>query len=210
MAVPVDAIRSIHNAFRKDMAQIDAAIMEMARGERRSSAIFKRFQFFTEVLDWHAKGEEEGVFPALERVAPDVTWAYERDHRGLDEASEDLGRFCEARDILQTARASAALHFHLKIHLAKEDAHLYRLFSERIPLPEQKGALEIMAAHVPRERFLEAVAWWLPLVGLEDKENIIRIWQMVLPPPVYADVRDVIQKVTGSDWIELTRRIPEL
>lgn len=210
MVVPVDGIRSVHNAFRKDMAQIDNAALDLARGKRDSSATFKRFRFFNEVLEWHAKGEEAGIFPALEKVAPDVAWAYEQDHRGLDEACENLIRSSSASDYLETARASAALHFHLKIHLAKEDAHLYRILAERIPLPEQMKAMGIMSGHVPQDRFLDLVAWWLPLVGLEDRENIIRIWQMVLPPPFFAKVREVVQKVTGSDWIELTRRIPGL
>jgi hemerythrin-like domain-containing protein len=210
MVVPVDAIRSIHNAFRKDMAQIDAAALEMARGNASAGTVLERLPFFNEVLDWHAKGEEAGVFPALEKVAPDVAWAYERDHRGLDEAYKDMNRAYTDRDLLQTARASAAFRFHLKIHLAKEDAQLYRIFAERIPLPEQKKALGIMSASVPQERFLEMVEWWISMVGQTDRENIIRIWQMVLPPPFFAEVREVIQRVAGSDWIELTRRIPGL
>jgi hemerythrin-like domain-containing protein len=210
MVVPVDGIRSIHNAFRKDMAQIDTAALDLARGKESALDTFQRFQFFKEVLDWHAKGEESGIFPALEKVAPDVAWAYERDHRGLDEASENLVRSSSAGDYLETARVSAALHFHLKIHLAKEDAHLYRIFAERLSIPEQIKAMGTMSSHVPQDRFLELVAWWMPLVGLEDRENIIRIWQMVLPPPVFDKVRGVVQNVTGGDWIELTRRIPGL
>jgi hypothetical protein len=210
MVVPVDGIRSVHNAFRKDMAQIDMTAVEWARGKGDVSGLSQRIRFFNEVLDWHAKGEEVGIFPALEKVAPDVAWAYERDHRGLDELGENLTRYRSAGDHLETARASAALHFHLKIHLAKEDAHLYRIFAERIPLPEQNKAMGIMSSKVPPDRFLELVAWWLPLVGLDDRENIIRIWQMVLPPSLFTDVRGVVEKVTGSDWVELTRRIPSL
>jgi hypothetical protein len=210
MVVPLDAIRSIHNALRKDMAHIDAAALDLARGNSSASTVLERYRFLNEVLDWHAKGEEAGVFPVLEMVAPDVAWPYERDHRGLDEAYATLNRSYTDMDLLQTARASAALRFHLRIHLAKEDAHLYRIFAERIPLTEQKKALGIMTRSVPRERFLELVGWWIPLVGQGDRENIIRIWQMSLPPPVFAEVREVIQNVAGSDWIELTRRIPGL
>jgi hypothetical protein len=36
------------------------------------------------------------------------------------------------------------------------------------------------------------------------------IWQMVMPPPVFSNVRQLIQKAVGSDWVELTRRIPSL
>ena len=210
MVVPVDGIRSIHNAFRKDMALIDTAVLDLARGKRDASDTFERFRFFQEILDWHAKGEEAGIFPALETVAPDVAWAYERDHRGLDEAGENLVQSGSAGDYLEAARSSAALRFHLKIHLAKEDAHLYRIFAERVPLSDQMKAMGVMSSHVPQDRFLDLVAWWMPLVNLNDRENIIRIWQMVLPPPVFGNVREVVHNVTGADWIELTRRIPGL
>ena len=210
MVVPVDGIRSIHNAFRKDMAQIDTAALDLARGKESALDTFTRFQFFREVLDWHAKGEEAGGFPALEKVAPDVAWAYERDHRGLDEAAEKWVQSSSAGDYLEAARASAALRFHLKIHLAKEDAHLYRIFAERLPVPEQMKAMGIMSGKVPQDRFLDVVAWWMPLVGLNDRENIIRIWQMVLPAPVFGKVREVVQHTTGDDWIELTRKITGL
>ena len=53
-------------------------------------------------------------------------------------------------------------------------------------------------------------AWMFPLVGDDDRENMTRIWQMVLPAPVFAGVKQLIQQAIGDDWAELTRRIPEL
>jgi hypothetical protein len=37
-----------------------------------------------------------------------------------------------------------------------------------------------------------------------------RIWQMVMPAPTFAGVKELIKKAIGSDWTELTRRIPTL
>ena len=81
---PIDAVVAIHNAFRADMAAIDAAALAAARGTPGLEATVERFRFFNEVLEWHAHGEELAVFPALEEVAPLVAEAYEMDHRGLD------------------------------------------------------------------------------------------------------------------------------
>lgn len=149
MVEPVDAIRAIHNAFRKDIALIDAAALDVARGKQSQTATLERFRFFNEVLDWHAKGEEAGIFPALEKVAPLLAWAYVKDHRGLDQASDELNRSYAARDPLQTARATAVIRFHLTMHLDKEDTHLYRIFAERIPFPEQKKAMDTYGQHRP-------------------------------------------------------------
>jgi hypothetical protein len=33
---------------------------------------------------------------------------------------------------------------------------------------------------------------------------------MVMPPPVFAGAKQLIQKAIGNDWVELTRRIPTL
>ena len=210
MAGPLDAITAIHNAFRRDMKGIDAAALDSARGKSGVALTVERFQFFNEVLVWHAHGEELAIFPALEAVAPLVAEAYERDHRGLDAAFDALSAAVSERDALETARASSAFKFHLDMHLGKEDAHLYRLMRERVPMPDQGKAVGVMASTVPQDRFPELVAWMFPLLGHDDRENMTRIWLMVMPPPVFARARQLIQQAIGNDWAELTRRIPEL
>jgi hypothetical protein len=210
MAEPVDAIRAIHHAFRNDLMHIDTAALESARGKEGLAGTIERFRFFNEILVWHAHGEEIAIFPAVEKVAPLVAEAYEKDHRGLDAAFDALNRAYAARDMLETARATAAFRFHLGIHLDKEDSHLYRIFRERIPMPDQGKAVGIMSSKIPPERFPEVVAWLFPLIGHDDRENMTRIWQMVMPPPAFAGVKELIRKSVGSDWAELSRRIPSL
>jgi len=210
MAEPVDAIRAIHNAFRSDMKQIDAAALDTAKGTRGLDPVIERFRFFNEILVWHARGEELAVFPAVERAAPLVAEAYEKDHRGLDRAFDELNASHDAHDDLRTARAAAAFRFHLNIHLEKEDTHLYRIFRERIPLPEQARVLGVMSGTVPRERFPEVIRWMFPLIGNDDRENMTRIWQKVMPEEAFTGVKGVIKTTIGGEWAELTQRIPGL
>jgi hypothetical protein len=146
----------------------------------------------------------------LEDVAPLVAEAYVKDHRGLDSAFNELSKSYASRDPLTTARATAAFRFHLNIHLGKEDTHLYRIFTERVALPEQGKAVGIMSSAIPQERFPEVVAWMFPLMGHDDRENMTCIWQMVMPAPAFAGVKELIKKAVGSDWAELTHRIPTL
>jgi len=210
MAQPLDAITAFHNAFRRDMAIIDAAALDSARGKPGLEATVERFRFYNEVLVWHAHGEELAIFPALDNVAPLVSEAYLADHRGLDAAFEAMDAAVAAHDALQTARASAAFKFHLDIHLAKEDAHVYRLIRERVSMPDQGKAVGLMASTVPQDRTPEVVAWLFPLLGDDDRENMTRIYQMVMPAPAFAGVKLLIQNALGPDWAELTRRIPNL
>jgi hypothetical protein len=210
MAEPLDAVTAIHNAFRRDMEGIDAAALDSARGEPGLAPAVERFRFFNEVLVWHALGEELAIFPAVEAVAPSVAEAYERDHRYLDDAFDALSAAVSEHDALETARATAAFKFHLDIHLGKEDAHLYRLMRERVSMPDQGKAVGIMASTVPQDRFPELVAWLFPLIGNDDRENMTRIWQMVMPPPAFAGVLQLVQQAIPDGWSELTRRIPGL
>jgi hypothetical protein len=210
MAEPLDAIKAIHNAFRRDMERIDAAALDSARGKPGLKPVVERFRFFNEVLVWHAHGEELAIFPAIESVAPLVAEAYERDHRGLDVAFDTLSAAVSVNDALETARATAAFKFHLDIHLLKEDDLLYPLMKRRVPVSDQGKAVGIMSSTVPRDRFPEVVRWMFPLMDHNDRENMTRIWQMVMPGPAFNSVKQLIQESIGNDWIELTRRIPEL
>lgn len=210
MTEPVDAIRAFHNAFRNDMERIDSAALQSAQGETGLAATIARFRFLNEILVWHARGEELAIFPAVEKVAPLVAEAYAMDHRGLDSAYEELDTSYSEHDSLKIARATAAFRFHMNIHLDKEDTHLYRIFRERISLPEQGKAVSVMAGTVPQDRFPEVVGWLFPLIGNDDRENMTRIWQMVMPAPVFTGIKELIKQSVGNDWAELKRRIPTL
>ena len=203
MAGPIDAVVAIHNAFRSDMALIDAAAILMRRVELGWQATVERFRFCNEVLEWHAHGEDLAIFPALEAVAPSIVEAYEKDHRALDASFVALNNAVSARDALETARATAAFKYFLDVHLMKEDTHLYRLIRERVSVPDQGQAVGVMASGMPQDRFPEFVAWMFPLLGIDDRENMTRIWQMVMPADAFAGATALVEQAIGDEWAEL-------
>ena len=85
--------------------------------------------------------------------------AYELDHRGLDTLSESLKKAVNGSNPLEIARATAAFDFFLGHHLDSEEKHLYRIFNERISLPDQGAIVGKMSQKIPQERFPEAVSW---------------------------------------------------
>ena len=207
---PIDGILAIHNAFRHDIARIDAAALESARGKPGLEATIEGFRFFNEVLEWHAQGEDTVMLPLLESVAPDVYESYERDHRALDVAFAALNNAVSMRDPLETARATKAFKFHLDVHLDKEDAHMYRLIRERVSLPDQGRAVGMMGADMPADRFPEVVAWMFPLMGLDDRVSMTLGWKMGMPPEAFANAARLIEQAVGDDWPALARQIPDL
>jgi hypothetical protein len=203
MAVPLDAIRAFHNAFRKDIKEIDAAADSAARVQGGLGTVKKRYKFFNEVLVWHANGEEELVFPALEGVAPLMAEAYERDHRGLDALYDALEKAVKASDLPAISRTTSAFNFFLTFHLNKEDAHLYRIFNEKITVPNQADIVGKMSQKVPGNRFPEVIAWLFPLVGIQDRENLTRIFQKSLPAAAFVGATRVIKEAietAGQNW----------
>lgn len=210
MTSPIDAVVAIHNAFRADIACIDDAALGAARGKAGLQETVERFRFFNEVLAWHAHGEEIAVFPSLEAVAPLVVEAYERDHRGLDATFEALSNAVSARDALETARATAAFRFHLEMHLAKEEQHLFRIMTERLPIEIQAKAVDGLCFAIPQDRFAEVIAWMFPVLRQDDRENMVRVWQMLWPAESFGWSLPFIREAVGDDWAELCRRIPEL
>jgi hypothetical protein len=210
MTGPTDAVLAIHNAFRTDIALIDAAAREAAEGKPGLETTIERFRFFNEVLDWHAEGEDAVIAPLMESVAPSVYYAYEQDHRALDAVFGELQRAVSVKDPLETARVTKAFKFHLDLHLDKEDAHLYRIIRERVTPPEQGQAVGLMSAHAPQERFPEVVAWMFPLIGHDDRVSMTRSWQMGMPPEGFAMASALIAQAVGDDWPALAREIPQL
>ena len=146
----------------------------------------------------------------MDRVAPLVAQAYLHDHREFDTMSEGLAKIEAASDALISARATAELTAVLRIHLDKEDTHLYPILRERTSGEEQAAIIGGMAQHVPPERNPEFIRWFFTSVGHDDREMWTRVVMGLMPEQVFAQVKSLIRDVITDDWAELTRRIPEL
>ncbi|HVP16069.1 MAG TPA: hemerythrin domain-containing protein [candidate division Zixibacteria bacterium] len=210
MSGPFDIVRSIHNAFRRDIFQIDDSVFKIARIGGDLTPVSDRIHTLGEILDYHARGEEAAVFPAVDKVAPLVSEAYLLDHRELDTMVSGLETMRKTPDSLTIARATAVLASHLRIHLYKEDAYLYRILRERTTESEQASIVGLMSKKVPPDRFPTLVQWLFPLLDLDDRVVITKGWMTLMPPQVFDGLKPLIRKTVANNWVELTQRIPEL
>jgi zinc finger-like protein len=192
------------------MSAIDTAAYKAAAAGGDLSQAVDRLKFFSEILKWHADGEEELVFPATDRVAPLVAQAYLRDHREFDTMTEGLAKITATSDALVAARETAVLTEVLRIHLDKEDVHLYPILRERTSWEEQASIIRSMAKHVPPERAPEIIGWLYPLLEHDDREVFTTHLMAAVPEEVFAGVKQLIRGAIAEDWAELTRRIPTL
>lgn len=200
----------LHNAFRVDILEIDDLALRTARSSGDFTAVFDRLHVIGEILDYHAQGEEAAVFPAVDNVVPLVAKAYFMDHRELDIMVDGLEKMRKTPEPLTTARATASLATHLRIHLDKEDAHLYMILRERTTPTEQAAIAGQMSRKVPPEKFPVLIQWLFPLLNIEEQTVVTQGWITLMPPPVFNSVKPLIQKSIPENWNELTRRIPQL
>ena len=210
MVMPLDVIPSFHRALRNDMKLIDDAAYKAAAEDGNLAPTVERLRFFSEILMWHAAGEDELVFPAMDKVAPLVAQGYLHDHHEFDTMTEGLAKITAASDALVAARETAALTAVLRIHLDKEDEQLYPILRERTSLEEQTAIVGGMAAHVPPERNPEFIPWLFGLLGHDDREVWTRVVMGLVPEQVFAGLKSLIRGAITDDWAELSRRIPEL
>jgi iron-sulfur cluster repair protein YtfE (RIC family) len=207
---PIDIVRSIHNAFRRDVSQIGASAFKLARNGGDLTPVFDRLCTMAEILDYHAQGEEAAVFPAVDNLTPLVAQAYFLDHRELDTMVNGLETMRKTPDPLITARATAVLESHLRIHLDKEDAHLYPILRKRTTESEQVSIVGLMSRKVPPERFPALIQWLLPLLDFDDRVVVAEGWMKLMPRQVFAGLKPLMRKIMAEDWLELSRRIPNL
>lgn len=210
MSGPIDIIRSIHNAFRRDLAQIDDSALKLVREGGNLTPLFDRLRTVVEILDYHAQGEEAAVFPAVDKLTPLVAKAYLLDHRQIDTMVNKLEAMQNTSDIVITARATAVLESHLRIHLDKEDAHLYPILRERTTKAKQASIVRLMSKKVPPERFPALVQWLLPLLDFDDRLVVTNGWMGLMPPQIFSDLKPLMKKIVAEDWDKLTKRIPSL
>jgi iron-sulfur cluster repair protein YtfE (RIC family) len=207
---PIDIIRCFHTAFRRDMSQIDTIVNRTAREGGNFTSVLERLHTMNELLDYHAKGEEAAVFPAMEKLVPQLATPYLMDHRELDIMVEGLEKVRQNPEPLTAARATAVLESFLRIHLNKEDAHLYPILRERTTDDEQVAIGVLLAKSVPNEKFPTMIQWLFPLLDFEDQAFVARGWVKVLPPQALAGIRQLIQKAVAGNWVKLTQIVPEL
>ena len=211
MVAPLDIIKPIHNAFRKGLIDIDDSAYQIAKNGGDLSPVLERLKSYNEFLIFHADGEELAVFPAVDKIAPQVAQAFLMDHRELDTMTEGTAKVVGAANELDAARATASLWTHLRIHLDKEDTFLYPLLRKGIPEAEQAPIVGTMASRVPHDEMPRVIGFLMANMTNEERETANRVWMALMPEQVFAGVKELVKgSVTSADWSDLTRRIPEM
>ena len=211
MVAPLDVYPIIHNGFRRDLTEIDEAVYKVARHGGDLSPLIDRLYLVSQILDRHAQGEDEYIFPALDRVAPLLAPMFVDDHSEMDIMTDGLSKVVNAPDELAAARASAVLHSHVRIHLAKEEAYVFPVLAQRLDPEEQAQIVRQAVRKTPRQLVPQFVNWLFPLLNQQDRVTMTAHWKASMPEEVFLDRKSLIKgTLTSDDWSEVTRRVPGL
>ena len=175
----------MHHAFRRDLDLFSAAVRNTPAAERATWALLaERWGLFAEALHEHHTIEDEGVWPALERLArPDevaTLTAMEAEHGELDPLLEGCAtgfrRLTQHAD--EDARAAlvvrvCAARESLRRHLAHEETEAIAIIQRRLSDADWHQIEEESFKHdIPPRTLLKLVPWVAEGVPADVREVV--------------------------------------
>jgi hemerythrin-like domain-containing protein len=191
----------IHKAILREARSLETAVVERAEPE----ALLARLRFFEELLHHHTDGEEQFLFPEIERRAPRVCATYVFDHKDERALLGRLAETIERTDLEAARRAVIALVEHLDAHIRKENELIVPLIDELFTPAEHEAMVGRIQGAIPPP-FMARVLPWLAL-SLDSADRVAFL--SVLPPERRAPMLGLLQAaLPPAIWSELERSLP--
>jgi zinc finger protein-like protein len=223
MEQPIRAFRFVHESLVRELEALEEIAAALhPEDDREVAQLASRFQGFLDMVEDHEHFEEAELFPAIDARAPDVVGTYEIEHRACGEHLTGIGEVLSRLPTVQAPaervelarrlrRHATALNAVMGLHIAKENAHLIPL-AERVLSPAEQGALLAkIGQYIPPERLLTGPAWIGVRLSPDGREDFLRTYRPILPPPFFAEVvRSFQENLAPADWEDVVRRMPEL
>ena len=151
--------RVIHGAVRRDLARLTAALEVVRDGDRARAADLERaFAHLREQLTHHHHGEDEHVWPWLQRegVDPELLHAMESEHGAMSDALRDTGEAMTAYAATGSAADAAAARASVvrttevvEQHLHHEEDELEPFLKPRLETPGWKAVEKKLSRQPP-------------------------------------------------------------
>jgi hemerythrin-like domain-containing protein len=149
MTAPMTMNRLIHDAVRRDLDRLRAALDEVDDGDRtRAEELDRAFVYLRGELTRHHEGEDTYVWPMLARagIAEDLLGEMEAEHHAMAEALSETGaamsRFATSGTAADAAAARASVvrtQAVVERHLAHEEGELEPQLVPLLDTPEWKA-----------------------------------------------------------------------
>jgi iron-sulfur cluster repair protein YtfE (RIC family) len=209
----------IHKALRA--ALFDATVL-VARTEfadpDEATVAARTVATVLDVLDSHARHEEELVMPVAARHAPALVAALERDHGRLEGLQAELRALLPRTCSEVTAEREAAgqlLGRALTLLVADHLRHMDREETEAMPVlwahltEEELDAMDgRIRAAVPPQQMPVMMRLMIPTMTTAENARLLSAARAQMPPPVFAQLSGLAREVLGPErWARTARRV---
>jgi Hemerythrin HHE cation binding domain len=207
--VMMDLYRDIHKGIRSELFSItvDAGRLDPGVGSERV-AMARRVTDLAELLESHARHEDDAIQPALEIHEAALAEQVERDHVTLERRFYRVVSLAEelADEVTVPAR-HAANELYLGLasftcaYLAHQDVE------ERVIMPALERAIgveAVVAIHgaivgsIPPAEMADTLAKMLPAMNIDDRVELLGGMKMGAPPEAFAGIVAVANEVIGT------------
>jgi hemerythrin-like domain-containing protein len=212
---PLHCIRTTHIALRRAVQDLEAEVT--ASIEPQPERIVEEVAFLQTLYGYHSGGEEQALFPVLERLSPDTGEAFLYDHVEenalLRELHDAVESFRERGGPLSAAfkRSVIALVEHLFLHSLKEDRIILPLLSAKASVAEQERISAGIIQAIPTQDLPVVLPWIVARLELEDQVSFLENVRAELAPERRGQLRAWMQAELPADALApLVLRIPTL
>lgn len=211
---PLRALKYIHTALERELELLEADAMLSLKGSVSFEDLSERFNWTGYVLDYHAKGEDIGVFGTVNDRMPHVATTFEDDHRVeetlREEMTANLAAFGEGNTSAGEAFArqcSQLLHTTVR-HMNKEEAVLVPIIEANFSLEEQGGMMGKMMGAFPQDFMAKGIPWVFKRLDSDTRVEYAKALQGAMPPaPFSMHMNGVEQALEASEWIPISEAL---
>lgn len=222
MSAPMNGFRYIHKAICRELDALEAMAVNAIGNDQRVSTLAQRLDFLSRVVELHAAGEDEVMYPSLDSRVPQVTRAYALDHQFeknlFAQIETTLSQWSSGpagaqRDELhrQLIRRVTALNAILSLHIWKEEEQLLPLLDEHFSVEEQGAMSGRIVGHIPPEMMEPLLPWMLDALTTDEREDMLRTLMRTLPAEPFRALSAMLRShFPSADWAEIVKRLPDL
>ena len=211
----------IHKALTGELDNVEAHARSLNPDRPGEVEAFAgHFGMLEGILEVHAHEEENAVWPEIDKQMPLVLQAYELDHEADKEVFARIHAYVEKLQQQSPDRASVqaslardcgVLAEQSKLHMRKEEEHLYGPFAEGISREEQMAISQRLLNNLPEELLPQAMPWLASFLSAEEvAEGFSLYLEAVGPERARLFVAPIASGMPPEKWQQVIQRAPEL
>jgi hypothetical protein len=211
----------IHKALGGELDNVEAHARSLNPDRSEEIAGFAaHFGMIEGLLEVHSHEEENAVWPEIDKRMPLVLQAYELDHEADKEVFARIHSHIERlqqQSLDHTsaqaslARDCSVLAEQSKLHMRKEEEHVYGPFADSISREEQMEIGRRVLNNLPEDLLPQAMPWLAGFLTAEEVAEGFSLYvEAVGPERAHLFVAPIATGLPPEKWQQVLQRAPEL